>query len=202
MGTQRLTLKVNVSVSRKFRREAKLGASEMSGSSETNEGYDGPIDDEGQPHGKGQFRFKDDDAFDRKFYEGEWLHGQMSGQGQMSFVSGDIYEGVFNNGVPHGPGRFTYASGDVETADFENGLRHGLSRYVSTSGNNVEEAMFWEGIPEGPATLRSASGTVEEFHYNQGVREGSAIRKIHTGDTLEFKYIDGEINGPAKLTRP
>ena len=119
----------------------------MSGSSETNEGYDGPIDDEGQPHGKGQFRFKDDDAFDRKFYEGEWLHGQMSGQGQMSFVSGDIYEGVFNNGVPHGPGRFTYASGDVssfcitnyiqyntvswyqvETADFENGLRHGLSR--------------------------------------------------------------------------
>ena len=91
----------------------------MSGSSETNEGYDGPIDDEGQPHGKGQFRFKDDDAFDRKFYEGEWLHGQMSGQGQMSFVSGDIYEGVFNNGVPHGPGRFTYASGDVSSCFYE-----------------------------------------------------------------------------------
>ena len=39
------------------------------------------------------------------------------------------------------------------------------------------------------------------FHYNQGIREGSAIRKLHTGDTLEFKYIEGEINGPAKLIR-
>ena len=39
----------------------------------------------------------------------------MTGQGQMSFVSGDVYDGSFLDGVPHGPGRFTYASGDVSS---------------------------------------------------------------------------------------
>ena len=83
------------------------------------QGYEGTFDENGQPHGKGRMKFKDDDDFDRNVYEGEWIHGQMSGQGQMSFVSGDIYEGVFNNGVPHGPGRFTYVSGDVSSCFYE-----------------------------------------------------------------------------------
>ena len=42
----------------------------------------------------------------------------MTGQGQMSFVSGDVYDGSFLNGVPHGPGRFTYASGDVSSKSY------------------------------------------------------------------------------------
>ena len=75
--------------------------------------YEGSFDENGQPNGKGRLKFKDDDDFDRNVYEGEWIHGQMSGQGQMSFVSGDIYDGSFLEGVPHGPGQFTYASGDV-----------------------------------------------------------------------------------------
>ena len=77
------------------------------------QGYEGTFDENGQPHGKGRMKFKDDDDFDRNVYEGEWIHGQMSGQGQMSFVSGDVYDGTFLEGVPHGPGQFTYASGDV-----------------------------------------------------------------------------------------
>ena len=67
-------------------------------------------------HGKGRLKFKAEDDFDRNVYEGEWIHGQMSGQGQMAFVSGDIYDGNFLEGVPHGPGQFTYASGDVSEA--------------------------------------------------------------------------------------
>ena len=77
------------------------------------QGYEGTFDENGQPHGKGRMKFKDEDDFDRNVYEGEWIHGQMSGQGQMSFVSGDVYDGTFLEGVPHGPGQFTYASGDV-----------------------------------------------------------------------------------------
>ena len=108
---------------------------------------------------------------DRKYYQGQFVDGKLSGQGQMVFASGDIYDGGVEDGIPHGRGVFTYGSGDVETAEWENGLRHGLSRYVSTNGNSVEEAMFWEGVPDGPATIRSANGTFEEFHYNQGQRE-------------------------------
>jgi hypothetical protein len=79
------------------------------------EDYNGELDTDGLPNGKGHFKFKDGDAIDRKIYEGEWIQGQMTGQGQMSFVSGDVYDGSFLDGVPHGPGRFTYASGDVSS---------------------------------------------------------------------------------------
>ena len=82
------------------------------------EDYNGERDTDGLPNGKGHFKFKDGDAIDRKIYEGEWIQGQMTGQGQMSFVSGDVYDGSFLDGVPHGPGRFTYASGDVSSKSY------------------------------------------------------------------------------------
>ena len=75
------------------------------------QGYEGTFDENGQPHGKGRMKFKDDDDFDRNVYEGEWIHGQMSGQGQMSFVSGDVYDGEWSKNEFEGDGVYTYANG-------------------------------------------------------------------------------------------
>ena len=90
---------------------------------------------------------------------------------------------------------------------------------------------FWEGVAEGPATVRRSDGTFEEFQYNmvsmkmyilhiyvepmsfiinvmflyfsnQGVREGEAFRKMASGETLKFTYVENEINGEATLVRP
>ena len=37
---------------------------------------------------------------------------------------------------------------------------------------------------------------------NQGLRDGQAIRKLGTGETLRFMYVENEINGEATMTRP
>ena len=34
------------------------------------QGYEGTFDENGQPHGKGRMKFKDDDDFDRNVYDG------------------------------------------------------------------------------------------------------------------------------------
>ncbi len=90
--------------------------------------YQGELNDNKLPHGLGRLTFREDDGMDRKYYEGQWNDGKISGQGKMVFASGDIYDGGLEDGIPHGHGTFTYSSGDVETAEWENGNRHGLSR--------------------------------------------------------------------------
>ena len=38
--------------------------------------------------------------------------------------------------------------------------------------------------------------------FTQGVREGEAVRKLGSGETLKFTYVENEINGEATLVRP
>ena len=84
---------------------------------------------------------------DRRYYEGQWVEGQINGKGKMVFLSQDIYEGGFSDGMPHGHGEFTYANGNVESAEWENGNRHGLSRYVlKIVPYNGRPNKFWTGI--------------------------------------------------------
>ena len=101
--------------------------------------YNGTTNSQGIPHGQGRFDFKENDPMDRRYYEGQWVEGQISGKGKMVFLSQDIYEGGFSDGMPHGHGEFAYANGNVESAEWENGNRHGLSRYVS----NLKVKMVW-----------------------------------------------------------
>ena len=64
-----------------------------------------------RPHGHGKLDFKTDDLMGRKYYEGQWNEGKITGKGRMVFTSGDVYSGDFDQGVPHGQGEFTYANG-------------------------------------------------------------------------------------------
>ena len=40
------------------------------------------------------------------------------------------------------------------------------------------------------------------YSFTQGVREGEAFRKMASGETLKFTYVENEINGEATLVRP
>ena len=109
--------------------------------------YNGTTNSQGIPHGQGRLDFKENDPMDRRYYEGQWVEGQINGKGKMVFLSQDIYEGGFFDGMPHGHGEFTYANGNVESAEWENGNRHGLSRYVlKIVPYNGCPNKFWTGI--------------------------------------------------------
>ena len=44
----------------------------------------------GKPHGAGTMTFKEDDAAERKTYEGAWLDGKRTGHGCMTWRNGEV----------------------------------------------------------------------------------------------------------------
>ena len=76
--------------------------------------------------------YNEDDAMGRHKYDGGWSEGLQSGEGVMTFKSGDTYQGEFKENLPDGKGEFIYVNGDKEVAVWGNGQRHGLSKYFYT----------------------------------------------------------------------
>ena len=44
----------------------------------------------GKPHGAGTMNFKEDDAAERKTYEGAWVDGKRTGHGCMTWRNGEV----------------------------------------------------------------------------------------------------------------
>ncbi len=116
--------------------------------------YYGEINDEGQRHGKGIYRWlsgetyqgewKDDNQHgfgewkhpDGKIsYRGEWYNGTEHGIGIYIRENGDHYEGMFKYGAMHGNGTMKYArSGATYTGGYVNNQKSGFGIYVWKSG--------------------------------------------------------------------
>ncbi|MEM6323265.1 MAG: hypothetical protein AAF748_06255, partial [Pseudomonadota bacterium] len=55
-------------------------------------------------------------------YEGEWVAGEIQGQGVATYFTGDVYEGGFENGRRQGQGTIRYATGQVATGEWTDGV--------------------------------------------------------------------------------
>lgn len=59
-------------------------------------------------------------------YSGNFVAGNMSGQGTMAYANGDTYAGEWSLNEPNGQGRMVYAkTGNVYTGGFKKRKRHG-----------------------------------------------------------------------------
>tara|TARA_B100000586_G_scaffold259239_1_gene224443 strand:+ start:2214 stop:3026 length:813 start_codon:yes stop_codon:yes gene_type:complete len=58
-------------------------------------------------------------------YEGPMIHGSESGNGKITFESGDIYEGDVITGHMTGQGKLTKADGTINEGTFEDGIFKG-----------------------------------------------------------------------------
>ena len=78
--------------------------------------YDGDINSEGKPHGKGRLIYQNGVSF-----EGTWSHGKKHGQGMQISPCGRQYKGIWSHGKKHGPGTFTFKNGTVLDIIFRDG---------------------------------------------------------------------------------
>ena len=67
------------------------------------EGYDGPLNPQGLPNGRGLMKWSDGEE-----YEGAWSKGVEHGFGKLVFANGDVYEGQFVDGYIKGKGSMRY----------------------------------------------------------------------------------------------
>lgn len=93
-----------------------------------------------EPHGIGKLTFGNGEV-----YEGNFVHGRMTGEGKRTFVDGSSVEGNFTNGIINGKGKHTFPNGNFYEGDFKDGEMTGKGKIVDADGNVIQEGSFFNG---------------------------------------------------------
>jgi len=91
---------------------------------------------EGEMDGQGIIKY-----MDGTWYEGQFKKDKYDGKGKLVFKNGGIYEGEFNNNLINGKGKFIYSDGKIYEGDFINGLKHGFGK-ITWNENKYFEG-YW-----------------------------------------------------------
>ncbi|PRP74427.1 hypothetical protein PROFUN_06556 [Planoprotostelium fungivorum] len=130
-------------------------------------------------------------------YDGEWVDGQMEGQGTYKSESFK-YTGQFKNGKMHGQGLIEWTGGTSYQGDFDNNLPHGKGVLTSPYGvytGEVLDARRW-----GQGTMKWTDGTFYEGQWYDDAMSGKGElrtadgRHVYTGE-----HSQGRFHGQGKL---
>ena len=130
-------------------------------------GYEGEVNADGQPHGRGvmtwatqwhsrriEGEFRDGKAHGQgvytggqagDYYKGEWRDGHFHGQGERWLPTGPVYKGEFRKGKFHGQGVMTVPNGQGYEGEFRDGKFHGQGVYTWPDGTRIEGRWFYGG---------------------------------------------------------
>jgi hypothetical protein len=75
-------------------------------------------------------------------YNGEFVGGQMHGNGKFVWKEGTEYNGEFKGNMPNGNGTMLYKSGDKYSGGWSEGKEHGKGTYTFKDGTSYEG--LWE----------------------------------------------------------
>jgi hypothetical protein len=92
---------------------------------------------------------------DGSSYKGEWLAGQMHGQGIYIMADGEVYEGEFINGRRDGKGKVKMSDGAEYEGLWKDSKYHGEGKYISPKGNIYEGVWRYGQLREGRLTNES-----------------------------------------------
>ena len=112
-------------------------------SNNSNDIYEGNFVN-GEKTGDGKITFSDG-----TIYEGELENGEFKGNGKMTWKNGYEYQGEFNGRFLNGKGTLTCPNKDVYNGDFENSYFHGKGKYTFYKTGNEYDGDFQYGVRKG-----------------------------------------------------
>lgn len=105
--------------------------------------YEGELNDDMVPHGKGEWQFNDNCIK----YIGDWINGKRHGKGTLYLTSGKHYVGDFKDGKISGRG-ILYYRGQIRDrfeGDFSNNSFDGTGVMYYTDGR-IERKLYQNGV--------------------------------------------------------
>ena len=68
-------------------------------------------------------------------YTGDWIDGEIEGQGEAKYPNGSIYIGQFSKGEPNGKGKIKFRDGGSYEGEWFNGkiIGNGTAKYANGS---------------------------------------------------------------------
>ena len=99
--------------------------------------YEGQLNNQSQRHGKGLFRYKEN----QDLYFGDWKNDKFHGKGVYIFTKGDRYSGDLREGRKAGYGDYFYANGNIYKGQWLGDRKHGEGRFLYANTNEEYEGM-------------------------------------------------------------
>jgi hypothetical protein len=150
----------------------------------------------GMPNGRGLLEYEET----RHWFEGDWIHGRLTGYGRLSNGDGYFYEGGLKNHLLHGTGVSRFGDGRVFEGECIKGeLVEGKMTYEDGS---QYEGSWLEGARHGRGKCFFADGSEYEGEFWEGHYHGQGKMTWNDGGFYVGEWCDGEIYGKGKEIRP
>lgn len=150
----------------------------------------------GMPNGRGLLEYEETGHW----FEGDWIHGRLTGYGRLSNGGGYFYEGGLKNHYLHGIGVMTFADGRVFKGEYSKGqMIEGKMLYEDGS---EYEGSWLDGARHGRGKCFIVDGSEYEGEFWEGHFHGQGRMTWNDGGFYIGEWCDGEINGKGKEVRP
>ena len=136
-------------------------------------------------------------AFKDCRYYGEFVAGQLKGNGVMVYKNGRTYEGGFNQNAPDGYGEELFENGDSYKGKYKKGFKVGDGIYSYFNGD-LYKGEFADNKPSGKGILTLKNGSVFEGNFKDGKCNGKGIFRYNNGDMYEGDWVNSLKHGDGK----
>ena len=155
--------------------------------------YDGDVNEEKQPHGKGRIVFPEGDH-----YEGDFYENTLTGEGVYTYTSGTVYRGHMINAIRNGYGESSFDNGTSYKGYWEDGLREGEGEQIYQDGF-VYKGSWKNDLREGEGSLEYTQSFpyqhITGYFRNDVLYTGTFRYTWNDGYEVEGKYENGvELN--------
>jgi len=146
----------------------------------------------------GRYKVQLDATHKGEVLEGEWLNGNLHGQGMYTYANGDKYVGEYKDGKRHGQGTYTHANGDKYVGEFKDGEQRGQGTYTYAKGDKYV-GEFKDGEHHGQGTYTWADGDKYVGQFKDDKRHGQGILTKADGRRLEGIFENDSFIREAKV---
>ncbi|XP_064637241.1 histone-lysine N-methyltransferase SETD7-like [Lineus longissimus] len=139
--------------------------------------YEGSVDENHLPHGRGTLTFPTGERFMGKFQ-----HGVKQGKGTYFFIDGSTLSGRYHNDSLQGPGVYTYEDGSRVEGNYVDGELHGKATEYDEDDNLIFSGSYKHNIRNGVCWIYKPD-------------DGTLLGKVNqsggmTGDNIGYIYPD------------
>ena len=160
--------------------------------------YNGEVNKNNIPHGKGECMYED-----KHFYKGEWFNGKRQGKGKLTWPNNDIYDGDWKNDQPNGKGKFIFkgSTNDTYEGDVKNWDRNGFGTYIWNSNEdkgNKYVGQWKNNSRNGEGTLiYQDTGDIYMGSWKNDIRKGQGKLVQKNGNSISGIFNNDQIEGEA-----
>jgi len=127
-------------------------------------------------------------------YTGQFTHGKKAGEGTLLYTTNDVYQGAWANDLQNGRGVLTLTDGSKYEGDWKDGKKHGQGTFLFANGDQYIGS-WREDKPHGEDKMYLSSLTSYEGMWDSGKFHGKGTLHLPHGKIYIGDFVEGMKEG-------